>query len=136
MILKKVSLGEEDPYSFQDWDLKPLLLTGEVCLIGSTIYSFLIKVGSLEFMTISFVIPPSLHLILQPSILVLCRQFHLCRFKRLSLSCFHSSHQSIALLFRQFQIVVLLELFFLFTVDSLFVSPVPLCYQRLLRWSN
>ena len=44
VVLKSASLSVEDPYSFKDWDSMPLLLTGEVNLIGSTIYEYSIRV--------------------------------------------------------------------------------------------
>ena len=127
MILKKASLGEEDPYSFQDWNLKPLLLTGEVCLIGSTIYSFHIRVQAFEFVTPSFVTHPFLHLTPQFSILVHRRPFCYPRYKQLNHYCWHSSLLSIILLYKLFQIVALFELSSLLTLDTLFIFTVPFC---------
>ena len=49
VVIKSASLSVEDPYSFKEWDSMPLLLTGEVNLIGSTIYEYSIRVVLLTF---------------------------------------------------------------------------------------
>ena len=49
VVLKSASLSVEDPYSFKDLESMPLLLTGEVNLIGSTIYEYSIRVVLLTF---------------------------------------------------------------------------------------
>lgn len=49
VIVKDLSLSNEDPYSFAEWDTKPFLLTGELCLIGSTIHQAQIRLVDSSF---------------------------------------------------------------------------------------
>lgn len=42
--MKKALLEEEDPYSFTNWDAKPHLVVGAICIIGSKILSSKIQV--------------------------------------------------------------------------------------------
>lgn len=51
--MKKALLEEEDPYSFTNWDEKPHLVVGDVCVIGSKILSAKIQVTISKLVLIS-----------------------------------------------------------------------------------
>ena len=49
VFVKKALLEEEDPYSFTNWDAKPHLVVGAICIIGSKILSSKIQLCDMQF---------------------------------------------------------------------------------------
>ena len=97
MIVKDVVLNTEDPYTFTEWDQSSFLMTGELCLIGSTIYQARIRMVDSSFcisekplLTYSLPQPISLQQIqsVQSSLMALYSQLshNLPSFSSLSLS--------------------------------------------------
>ena len=49
VVVKDVVLNKEDVYTFTEWDRISFLMTGELCLIGSTIYQARIRIVDSSF---------------------------------------------------------------------------------------